>query len=268
MPLAFVATCSVLFAGAASAELSPDPKAHAHVAGEAVTLQIDSFQFPDKGMVPVNVAVDDGTAENFIGDAGQFIWLNRFTPDPAEFPFRLEQVSAVFGATGVMVGDAIEIVMYTDTDADGDPGTGAVLVMSCDDVIQFNDGTTFNVYNCLSPVLTGPGDVLIGIINRASFEGGGDFPAGIDTGASMGRSWAASYLVGDVPDNPMVPADEQWDTIDNFGFPGNWVVRGAGTTVVQAVSEIPTQSTLGLMVFVLLMLLAAMSMMWRRSARS
>ncbi len=60
-------------------------------------------------------------------------------------------------------------------------------------------------------------------------EGFNDFPAALDQTATAGRSWAATYLAGDVPANPPLPGDEQWGTIDSFGFPGNWIIRGSGS---------------------------------------
>ncbi len=259
------AALSLVFSAALSAELTPNPE---HVVGKAVSLQNDSYT-PAKGMMPVDLTLDDGSADNSIGDGGQFIWLNRFTPNAADFPFQIEQVSAIMGATLVTVGDPVEIVIYSDTDGDGDPGTGASLVASISETVQFNDLTTFNVWNLAAPVvMNGPGDVLIGLINRVGSEGFNDFPAALDETATAGRSWAATYLAGDVPANPTLPGDEQWGTIDSFGFPGNWVVRGAGTTVAPAVPviEVPTQSHTGLMAFGLLLILAAVVVIWRRSA--
>ncbi len=178
----------------------------------------------------VALSLDDGTVENSIGDNGQFIWLNRFTPAPSEFPFYLEEVSVIFGTNGVAPGQDIEILIYEDTDEDGDPGTGAVLLATYDVTIQTADQVTFNVYPLNPSVqLNGPGDVLIGIVNRSGFEGNSDFPATLDQTNSQVRSWAATYNVGDVPANPTLPADEQWGTIDSFGFAGNWIIRGAGT---------------------------------------
>lgn len=177
------------------------------------------------------LVLDDGTAENSIGDNGQFIWLNRFTPDPSEFPFELEEVSAMFGSNNTNIGDAIEILVYEDTDGDGDPATGAVLLDSFNVTIQTNDLATFNVYLLdQSVLLNGPGDVLIGLVNRAGSEGFSDFPAALDQTNSAVRSWAATYNVGDVPAAPTLPGDEQWGTIDSFGFAGNWVIRGAGVS--------------------------------------
>lgn len=184
--------------------------------------------------------IDDGVSENSIGDSGQFIWINRFTPNPADFPFQLEEVQVVFGTTSVPLGGAIEIVIHEDTDGDGDPGTGSTFLASYNDTIQANDGTTFSVYTLTPPVtLNGPsGDLLVGIINRYGSEGFDDFPATLDQTASQMRSWAATYLAGDVPPMPTYPADEQWGTIDSFGFPGNWLVRAFGTRILNVDADL------------------------------
>lgn len=193
-------------------------------------LPIEDYYFLGGGE-QVRFAVDDGSAEQYVGDFGQFVWFNRFTPDPSVFPFQLEEVSVTFGVSQVNVGDPIEIVIYQDTDGDGDPGTGAELLANFRDEIQFNDGMRSSSYVLRLPVVfTGPGDVLIGFVNRASFEGAGDFPAGIDFSPSMGRSWFSSYLSGDVPVNPTFPGDHEWGLIDSFNIVGNWVLRGRGTT--------------------------------------
>ncbi len=89
------------------------------------------LEFPsNRGADGVDLLLDDGTAETFIGDVGQFIWLNRFTPTVDQFPFQFEEISVLFGNTAVPLGGAIELLVYSDTDGDGDPGTGAVLLAS------------------------------------------------------------------------------------------------------------------------------------------
>lgn len=216
-----IAVIALLLAMPAVAEIQSNP--------DGIVAQPSAA--PEGG--PINLILDDGTVDTSIGDGGQFIWLNRFTPNAADFPFELDQISVVFGATGVAAGDAVELLVWEDTDGDGDPGTGAVLLASYNDVVQVADGATFSVYALAAPVqLNGPGDVLVGVVNRASFEGAGDFPAALDQTASQVRSWAASYLAGDVPNNPTLPGDEQWGTIDSFGFPGNWLVRASGQGVI------------------------------------
>jgi hypothetical protein len=206
--------------------------------------------------VPVSLVLDDASAENYIGlNDGtfgyQFIWLNRFTPVPSQFPFNLTNISVVLGATGVAVGDPIDLVVYEDTDADGDP-SDATWLATYNVTVQFNDGLTWNVYPLTSPLLlSGPGDVLIGAINRYQVSGvePADFPAALDLTATQQRSWVGAWS-GDPPNPAILPPDAGglWGLIDAW-YPGNWMVRGYGETVggfdVPWLSETPTIGTLG-----------------------
>ncbi len=194
----------------------------------------------------VQLVVDDGSAEDAIGltAGGSFLWLNRFTPDPAEFPFFLDEISILF-RNSATVGEEMQLLVWEDTDGDGDPGTGANLLYSTRVDVQHNDGTTWNVYNIASPILLfGPGDVLIGVVNR---DGTGTHPAAIDTNASQERSWIGAYP-SSPPDPPTLPAPDLWGTIDSFGFAGNWTVRGSGYSAVGLdmlpwLSEMPESGT-------------------------
>ncbi|MEJ2305798.1 MAG: S8 family serine peptidase, partial [Anaerolineales bacterium] len=77
----------------------------------------ESANQPVASDAAVSLVLDDGGPENFIGVtdttyAYQFIWLNRFTPDPSEFPFTLDQIQVLFyndvsGTYNVAVGDAV-----------------------------------------------------------------------------------------------------------------------------------------------------------------
>jgi hypothetical protein len=197
---------------------------------------------------PVALVLDDGSAEDSIGltSGGQFVWLNRFTPTPDTFPFVLDQISLLFG-DATTVGDDMQLVVWEDTDGDGDPGTGANFLYSQNVTVQYNDYVTWNVYPLTSPVeLFGPGDVLIGVVNRSGYVGYLDYPAAIDMTASQGRSWVGAYAAGDPPNPPPLPADTLWGTIDSFGYPGNWTLRGSGytgTLDVPWLTESPTAGT-------------------------
>jgi len=195
----------------------------------------------------VALVVDDGSAEDAIGltAGGQFIWLNRFTPDPSEFPFTLDQVWMLF-RDSANLGEAIELVIWEDTDGDGNPGTGANFRSAEYVTVQANDNTTWSIYNLNSPVFfTGPGDVVIGAVNR---DAAGPYPAAIDTTASQGRSWVGIYS-GNPPEPPTLPPDADWGTIDSMGFPGNWMIRGSGVTgtgggdAIPWLSEMPISGT-------------------------
>lgn len=205
-------------------------------------------QVPDAA---VQLELDDNSAENFIGlNDGvygyQFIWLNRFTPSVAEFPFTLNEISVIMGVTGVAVGDPIDLVVYEDTDGDGDP-SNATWLATYNVTVQYNDGTTWNNYTLSSPLaLSGPGDVLIGVINRYQVSGVEltDFPAALDQTASQLRSWVGAWNL-DPPDPATLPPDGLWGLIDDY-FPGNWMIRGYGETMADVpwLSETPTSGTI------------------------
>jgi hypothetical protein len=185
---------------------------------------------------PINLVIDDGSAENSIGvtdgvSSYQFIWMNRFTPNAADFPFNLEEISILWPVGQVSAGNIVELVVYQDTDGDGDPSNGE-LMGTYNVTIQNVDGTTWDSYTLATPLLLGgPGDVLIGAINRWVTSGvsPSQWPANIDQTTSQGRSWIGWWNT-DPPTPPALPPDNTFGTIDSLGFAGNWMIRASGTT--------------------------------------
>ena len=175
----------------------------------------------------VSMVVDDGTLETAVGiGGGQWLWLNRFTPNPGAFPIELNSIEVYWWSLyGPVVGASFDIYIYEDTDGDNDPGTGAAWLATYNATVQVVDA--FSVYSIPPVTLNGPGDVLIAVVNRAVGIGASDFPAAFDQTATQMRSWAGIYST-DPPDPPTFPADALWGLIDLFGLPGNWMVRAYG----------------------------------------
>jgi hypothetical protein len=194
----------------------------------------------------VDMSIDDGVPENGIHltSGGGFIWLNRFTPDADAFPFYLYEIQVLFGNT-VSIGNQMQVVIYSDTDGDADPGTGAIYLGGETFGVVYNDDTTWNIFTLTNPIMVdGPGDVLVGLVNRTT--GTDIYPASIDQTASEGRSWLGYYSAGDPPAQPSLPADSGWGLIDDFGFAGNWTLRGLGGTAEEDIlwlSEAPISGT-------------------------
>ncbi|MEZ4767464.1 MAG: proprotein convertase P-domain-containing protein [Caldilineales bacterium] len=189
----------------------------------------------------VSLVVDDGTYENSIGLTNQVtnnaaVWFNRFTPT-SDYPFTLQQMQilwpTVADAQINLVGQPVTLLVYTDTDGDGNPAN-ATLVYQENKVIAVQDGFTFDVYNLTVPVvLNGPGDVLIGFVDAWNLGGqtAANFPAAIDQTASQGRSWiAGNGTTGVDPDINNLANNSIFGTIDSLGLPGNWMIRGYGET--------------------------------------
>lgn len=179
----------------------------------------------------VELILDNGIADYSIGlsNGGLFVWLNRFTPPADVFPFTIHEIHVIF-ENSVSLTDQFQVVIYSDTDEDGDPGTGAAYLGGQTFTPQYNDFTTFNVFTLTEPVtVDGPGDILVGLINRSGQSGYDDYPAAIDVVTSQQRSWIGMYS-GDPPEIPTLPPDGDWGVIDDFGFPGNWTLRAMGST--------------------------------------
>ena len=193
-----------------------------------------SFNFIEMSLNPtvnadVELVLDDGSAEDSIGltAGGAFVWFNRFTPNPAALPFYLDEVLTIFNNT-VAIGDEMQLVVYSD--ADGDPTNGAAYLGGETFPVANNDFVSWNSFALSDPILIeDPGDVLIGFVNRSGAAGYNDFPAAVDMDSSAGRSWVALYS-GDPPAEPPLPSDGEMAVIDDLGLPGNWTIRGMGSS--------------------------------------
>ena len=177
----------------------------------------------------VPMVLDDGSMDNSIGIGGTaaFMFLNRFTPDPAAFPFLLTEVQSYFSTDGMVnIGDSINIVIYENTSGNTDPAVGSNVLYSYLTTVQVLDA--FSVYSLPEPVqLNGPGDVLIGVIGL-EIPGTSYWPASLDQTATQARSWAGWWSTVTPPsDKPALPPDDTWVLIDTY-FPGNWMIRGYG----------------------------------------
>ena len=183
---------------------------------------------------PVNMIVDDGVLENNIGlnnttagTASMFEWFNRFSP--TEFPIEVSRVDIYWNSAYVTVGNAIELLVFEG--GDNPCATGGTIRADQNDTVAAVD--TFDQYTLTTPaqVTAGP-SVSLAVIDRWVVSGvdPSTYPAAIDTTASQGRSWVASWAA-DPPNPPQLPSDGLCGTIDSFGLPGNWLIRGAGTVV-------------------------------------
>ena len=194
----------------------------------------------------VELILDDGTVDNNIGIGGtwEFIWVNRFTPDPAAFPFNLNQIQVYFDSTGLgLVGDDITLVVYENVTGNTDPAIGSNFLYSWNTTIQALDA--WNIYDLPAPVaLNGPGDVIIGVIGL-EVPGTSYWPAAIDQTTTQSRSWAGWWLASPPPSPAFLPPDDTWILVDSY-FPGNWMVRGMGGSAAGDVIWLSLSPTAGL----------------------
>ena len=236
--LAFV-TVLVLIAvpipQASSAPVTP----HAVDEGDPVELRLEAVKVdsttlgsdnaPRAPEAAVSMELDDGSAEYALGlGTWEFIFLNRFTPDPGLFPFDLNEIWVAFlSSTGVGVGDNIYAVVYED--ADGNPANGATFRAQYSATVVGLD--VWNAYSLPAPLtMTDAGDVLIGVIALET-PGSDYYPAVLDMTTTQQRSWVGWWGTSPPPYPPTLPPDDAFGLIDSAGYPGNWLIRAYGESV-------------------------------------
>lgn len=135
----------------------------------------------------------------------------------------------MFGSSSLVpVGAAVELVLWEDTDGDGD-ATGSVVRHYEWVTVQAVDDVTWSSYTLASPVrFDGPGDIWVGMVDRFSTSGEGSvWPACMDQTTSAQRSWAGWDTGYVTPDPPVIPTTDTWTLIDMY-FAGNWMLRAHG----------------------------------------
>ena len=183
----------------------------------------------------LSFVLDDGTYEDSVGLNDQAstesagIWLNRFAPPAGTGAFTIDSVSIMWpqNTGGSLVGKDINLVAYYDADADGDPSNAVRL--GADDILTIDSLDTFIDY-AVNFAVPGDGDVYIGFENSYALGGSSPilFPASIDEDSgSQGHSWVVGASTGD-PDLDNLGNNDLAGTIDSFGLPGNWLIRGTG----------------------------------------
>lgn len=185
-----------------------------------------SGALPPRGGGNVMLTLDDGSADTSIGfdDGGEFIWFNRFTPDPTDYPFILTEIQLLTPGIGnCEVNEKVDFYLYQDPHSN--PLNGATFVASLRNQ-TVGPFFTYTSYPIAVP-FTEPGDVLILVVNHTC-NGVFQYPAGLDAGSpSQQRSWLG-YYDGTVADPPVLPAPQFFGLVDAIGFAGNWTLRGVG----------------------------------------
>lgn len=172
----------------------------------------------------VSYQLDDGTREQFIGEAnpsGDILWLNQFNVMPGGSI--ITSIGVVWGQ--VPNGTPATLLVYDDPNNDGNP-IDAVLRATAPTTVANALTNTFNNVP-IGPIFAGdPGDSFF----IAAFVAAGSppqqfFPAAEDINdPDHRRSWLASGAPG-AGDLNNLGTFQFFGRIDDFGFPGDWLLR-------------------------------------------
>ncbi len=162
---------------------------------------------------------DDGTAENTVGLTGDgyIAWLNHFVVGANHG--RIQNIQIVFG----IVPDYTPVTVYlwSDPNQDGDPHDAQVLAQVSGLTMNWGSNV-FEVFDIPDTDVGPPGThFFVGaIIHNLA----GEYPASIDETSWAHQSWVAADADPIDPNN-LGAAGMPLSLIDNYGFPGNWMIR-------------------------------------------
>src|SRR5262249_39805186 len=184
--------------------------------------------------------IDDGTAEDSVGFGNgaqnfESLWFNQFDVIPGQ-----TMISVVSVAWGTplfpdpsMNGTPITIGIWSDPNGDGDP-SDAALLGQVSGTIQ-NAGTDTLVDYTLSPPVDVSAFTSFFVGDMTPMNNGPEvFEQGIDENNPLHRqSWGAAMSDGSPVDFENPGNNDFIGLIDDFGIPGNWLIRadtgGGGT---------------------------------------
>lgn len=164
-------------------------------------------------------------------EGSSFIWLNRHIVNSADLPITITALSNIWPGdpSGLVGGESMEMLVYIDEDADGDP-SNAKLAASQSLRVPTPDDSLRRIHPFDEPlVIDGPGDLYVGF---ADVQSGIDreirFPALQDDSGGGPRSFIVFTRDSDLPvdvtdlgnNNIILPL------ID--ALPGAWLLRADG----------------------------------------
>ena len=168
--------------------------------------------------------LDDGSSENAIGmsNPSDFMVLNGF--EVIAGSETIEFISIAWGtpASTTPSGHPVRLILYDDPTNDWDPSDAVYLAEASTNII--------NPDTDIFTTITIPSTMVSGVFYIASLYENttGFFPCSLDETSSQGSSWyVCTYSPGtfDVNDIGNPSYDLPLDLIDNYGYPGNWLLR-------------------------------------------
>lgn len=191
---------------------------------------IEIREMPGDSLIPQTLSLDTGKLGSTYFYGGQFIWLNRFTPEEGAFPFTLSAVEVYWYSISMADPEhEYEIVIYQNKQSQHDPAPGAELLYR--QKIDSIEHGRFQTYDLDEPVyLEGPGDVLIGfMVTRMTYK---TYPAAASYERPLRRSWVGAGNPEFFEDPSSLSSLGLWVVLDNSQYSNvplaNWMIRGYG----------------------------------------
>jgi hypothetical protein len=180
----------------------------------------DECQFYDED--PFLYYWDDGSHDVSIGvsSGGYYIaWMNHFTTEN-----NAETVSSIKLAWGLVPdGKGTMVYLWSDPNGDGNPHDAQVLASAY--TLSQNGDTNLLTTVDIPDTYVGPAGTSF-FVGATIYNGVGEYPCSQDSDSSARQSWVADDTSPIDPNN--LGAAAELGLIDDFGFPGNWLIRAQG----------------------------------------
>ncbi len=226
-------------ANPAAKHMAPVTRTHkgaANVAGSGINGSHKAA--PWRPLNPVSFMLDDGSYETSVSlnnGTTQYaaVWINRFTPPAASYPLTLQTIDIDWPlqASGSEIGLAVRLLVYQDTDGDGDP-SNATLIGQQLGTINVEDSFQSYPVNIAVPGPTG--DIYIGFEDAYAEAGFSPpfFPSPLDQGTSAHSSYVSGKSTNAPADINNLGNNDLTGVIDDLApsLAGNWLIRATGNT--------------------------------------
>ena len=180
----------------------------------------DECQFYDEE--PVLYYWDDGSHESSIGvpSGGYYVaWMNHFTTES-----NAETISSIKLAWGsVPDGKETMVYLWGDPDGDGDPSDAQVLASA--NTVSQNSDTNYLTTVDIPDAYVGPAGTSF-FVGATIYNGVDEYPCSWDSDSSARQSWIADDTSPIDPNN--LGGAAELGLIDDFGLPGNLLIRAEG----------------------------------------
>jgi hypothetical protein len=194
--------------------------------------------------------IDDGTAEDAVGFGNgaqnfESLWFNQFDVFGGN-----TMITSVEVAWGTPIfpepidGTAVTIAVWSDPNGDGNPSDAALLA-SVPGTIQSSGTDTFVTYTFNPPVDVGAfSSFFVGDLTPMN-NGPEHFYQGIDENSFQRQSWIAAMSSGGPVDINNPGNNDFLGLIDDFGLPGNWLIRANSGNGTPTPTPTPTATPAG-----------------------
>jgi hypothetical protein len=205
-----------------------------HLGATARSARTDNRHLPPYS-VTATYQIDDGIAEDAVGFGNgaqnfESLWFNQFTVIPGSDT--IQSVEIAWGLASFpqpIDGTPVTVAIWSDPNGDGNP-SDAVLLGSVAGTIQNSGTDTFVTYTFSTPIALPAGATSFFAGDLTPQNSGPEFFfQSIDESSFHRQSWIAAMSSGAPVDLNNPGNNDFIGLIDDFGIPGNWLIRANAT---------------------------------------